>query len=119
MNCAALLCTNSVNYMIMHVLQSKLHGLCSQNLPRDDQIQGNNIDLLLSVTDFQCRGEKQPVCCYPSLPVLGGALGDKFSSYQSPLASHQAHVVPEQMFFKVYIVQVLVPCSVSDTCFNH
>lgn len=49
----------------------------------------------------------------------GGAQGDKFNSYQSPLARHQAHVVPEQMLFKVYIVLVLVLCSVSDTCFNH
>lgn len=30
----------------------------------------------------------------------GGALGDKFNSYQSPLARHQAHVVPEQMLLK-------------------
>lgn len=49
----------------------------------------------------------------------GGTRGDKFNSYQSPLARHQAHVVPEQMLLKVYIAQILVLCSVSDTCFNH
>lgn len=49
----------------------------------------------------------------------GGALGDKFNSYQSPLARHQAHVVPEQMLLECILfkfqccVQFLIPASIT------
>lgn len=55
----------------------------------------------------------------------GGALGDKFNSYQSPLARHQAHVVPGQMLLKCILfrfqccVQFLIPTSITRKSHYH
>ena len=49
----------------------------------------------------------------------GGSLSDKFNSYLSPLARHQAHVVPEQMHLRCILfrfqccVQFPIPASIT------
>lgn len=61
--------------------------------------------------DVQWRGEKQATPCDPSPPVLEGPWVINSALTKSPLARHQAHVVPEQIPFKVYMFHLPVLCS--------
>lgn len=71
----------------------------SANVPQDYQTHRNNIYSLLSPPDFRCWGEKQSAHRYPSPPVLEGLWVINSTLTKSPLARHQAHVVPEQIPF--------------------
>lgn len=61
--------------------------------------------------DAQWRGEKQSAPCDPSPPALEGLWVINSTLTKCPLARHQAHVVPEQIPFKVYMFHLPVLCS--------
>lgn len=84
--------------MFLYVFECKIYFQVAATLPQDYQTQGNNINSIyprLSVPRRETTGLLLSISS-----CTGGALGDKFNSYQSPLARHQAHVVPEQMLLK-------------------
>lgn len=123
-----LLITNNMDHIFMYVLESKKYFQVSfRNLasglpntkkqhpfssiyPRSSVPRRETTSLLLSISS-----------------CTGGSLRDKFSSYQSPLARQQAHVVPEQMHLsKLCIlfrfqccVQFQIPASITRVSHYH
>lgn len=82
---------------------------CPANGPQNPKL--TETASILFQADIQRRGEKQPVPCDPSPPVLEGPWVINSTLTKSPLARHQAHVVPEQIPFKLYMFHLPVLCS--------
>lgn len=82
---------------------------CPANGPQNPKL--TETASILFQADVQRRGEKQPAPCDPSPPVLEGPWVINSTLTKSPLARHQAHVVPEQIPFKVYMFHLPVLCS--------
>ena len=93
----SLLITNTINHMLMYV--SKCKPYIFRNLASGPTTRKQH--LFSSIYPRLSAARRETTGVLPSISsCTGGALGDKFHSYRSPLASHQAHVVPEQMLFK-------------------
>lgn len=82
---------------------------CPANGPQNPKL--TETASILFQANVQQRGEKQPAPCDPSPPVLEGPWVINSTLTKSPLARHQAHVVPEQIPFKVYMFHLPVLCS--------
>lgn len=112
--------------MFMYVLECKIYSQVSfRNLASGlqntrKQHPFSSIYPRLSAPRRETTGLLLSISSY-----TGGTLGDKFNSYRSPLARHQAHVVPEQMLLKCILfrfqccVQFLIPASITRVSHYH